>query len=201
MRTVSLLVAVLALFWLPLTSYSQQPAKSLFVAADSEAPFQTILAAGCGLFLVEEIGMQGSKFLQAFELEQTETLEPRVNDLVRTISAARANPGSGANTYQRYLSRLEVAVAAQDYSNLTAEDLVTMPVDLKQSVAISKQSANELNNYQLVLMESASGNLFRARRDSFLSIFPDQNKAIQISSIMSLCPSMEGLEEAVVLLD
>lgn len=58
----------------------------------------------------------------------------------------------------------------------------------------------DLNAYQYALMETEAGDVFRARRDAFLSIFPDENKNLQIALLLGLCPSMEGLEEALGIL-
>lgn len=194
-------LAGISLFCLSFNSFSQDAPKTPFNAANAVDPLQRVVAAGCRIFLIEETGLQETRFLQAFELEERGTLEPGVGQLVRTLGATRANKGIGVNTYQRYLSRVETAVAAEDHSNLSDEELVTRPVALKQAVSISKQSAMDLNAYKYALMETEAGDEFRARRDAFLSIFPDTNKNLQIASLLRLCPTLEGLEEALRIFD
>ncbi|HIF74074.1 MAG TPA: hypothetical protein EYG31_12725 [Porticoccaceae bacterium] len=184
-----------------LNSYAQEQPKREFIAGEFEAPLQQILAAGCSIFLVEEIDPGGIRFLQVFELEDGTIFAPRVNEHVRTLSTERANQGTGGKTYQRYLSRLETALAADENSNSVDADLVVMPIGSGQNVAISIDAVAEMNAYQFLLMESQTADLFRARRESFLSIFPDQNMNIQIDSLLSVCADIHGLEEALLILE
>ena len=44
-----------------------------------------ILAEGCGIFFVEETDLGGSKYLQAFELEEGSEFIPSLEVLVRTL--------------------------------------------------------------------------------------------------------------------
>ena len=45
-------------------------------------------------------------------------------------------------------------------------------------------------------METEAGEVFRAKRESFLSVFPDNNSEDQITLLSNICPELDELDEA-----
>jgi len=161
-----------------------------------ETSGRPILAEGCGIFFLEETGLNQAKYLVAFEVEEGSSFRPAVEVMVRTIRPSQGDNAVGNNTFERYLTRLESAISQGGHDNVSDENLVYKPIGVKRSVAISRQSAATMDAYQFSLMETAAGERFLARRESYLSLFPDSNIEDHIDMIRSLCPSIAGIEQA-----
>jgi len=79
-------------------------------------------------------------------------------------------------------------------------ELVQKPIGVNRSVAISKQSVTTMNAYQYSQMVTKTDDVIRAKRGSFLSVFPENKSEDQIAMISSLCPDLDELDEALAML-